>query len=400
MASSSSAPSKDSTSLAIKTKLLSLNDELVRLEYTYSVYVVNPVEEEQEEAKRKEEEEEEAKGKEEEAKRKEEDDDDDDESEETDEEEEEVDEQALSQQRQKLISDVNEWNLKTVSYIKDRVTPFFTTALHQSYKTLKLLHRFLNYNLLSRSEALRTMILHPNQQQEDDEEKDGRDVSKTVFKKTVFAAKGIVSEIRISLANLHSHLQQLLHEPPSAPSSVKMTLDEISEKRFQAVLAGVQLSKLLAQFVFSLSARNNEAALEKLQLKIKKLVEDNIVATKFFNVIEETKDLISKQQEQQRMKNKEKEVAGDEKAVDEHLIKQFCRGICDLEFFLCGENIPEETKMVNGARVKMEVVLGLMLYQMQGIRIMVGKNNHGDDHDSWKMIKTVIANLWDIERYI
>ncbi|MED6142125.1 hypothetical protein PIB30_110420, partial [Stylosanthes scabra] len=397
--SSSSLPSRDSTSLAIKTKLLSLNDELVKLEYTYSVYVVNPVEE----AK--------GKGKEEEAKRKEEEEDDDDE----DEEETEEAEKALSQQRKKLISDVNEWNLKTVTYIKDHVTPFFTTAIHQSYKTLKLLHRFLNYNLLSRSEALTTMILHPHQEQEDDEDKDGHDVSKTVLKKTVFAAKGILSEIRISLANLHNHLQQLVHEPPSAPSSTKMTLDEYLKKDSsainlplefscffnlwnRAVLAGVQLSKLLAQFVFSLSDRNNEAALEKLQVKIKKLVEDNIVATKFFAVVEETKDVISKQQEQQRMKNKEKEVAADDKAVDEYMIKQFCRGICDLEFVLCSENIPEEIKMVNGARVKMEVVLGLMLYNMQGIRISVGKNNHADDHDSWKRIKTVIANLWDIER--
>ncbi|MED6218379.1 hypothetical protein PIB30_026218 [Stylosanthes scabra] len=369
---SSSEPAKDPKSMEIKAKLLSLNDELVKLEYNFKVYVVIPEEQEEE---------------------------------------------PLSyQQTLKLISDHDDWIQKAQSYIKDEVTPFLTAKIFQSYKTLNLLHRFINYNLLSRSHALNATILDPHRHEEDEVPED---IAKTVLKKTVYAAKGMLSEIRNELEVLHEQLrQQRLGEFPSRIPIKKITIQQYLEKesspinlpyeygcienvRRRAVLAGIQLSKLLSQFMFSLSDRDEET-LAKLVSKIKKSSEKseyNFVVSKIDLVIDETTDAISDQKEQLKEKNKKMVVASIERDVNVRLMKQFCNGISDLEFVLCSENVPEETKMVNGARVKMEVVLGLMLYQMQGIRISVGKNNHSD-HDSWKRIKTLIANLWKIELYI
>ncbi|MED6189796.1 hypothetical protein PIB30_099537 [Stylosanthes scabra] len=343
MASSSEPePAKDPKSMEIKAKLLSLNDELVKLEYNYSVYVVIPEEQE---------------------------------------------EPLSHRQTQKLISDLDEWILKTQSYIKDQVTPFLTAKIFQSYKTLNLLQRFINYDLLSRSQALTATILHPHHQEEDE---DPEDIAKTVLKRTVYAAKGMLSDIRNDL-----------EKKKSSPINLPFEYGCIENLRRRAVLAGIQLSKLLSQFMFSLSDRDEET-LEKLVSKIKKSSEKteyNFVVSKIDLVMDETTDAISEHKEQLKEKNKKKVVTAEERAVNELLMKKFYDGICDLEFVLCSENVPEVTKMVNGARVKLEVVLGLMLYQMQGIRISVGKNNHSD-HDSWKRIKTLIANLWKIELYI
>ncbi|MED6116954.1 hypothetical protein PIB30_105255 [Stylosanthes scabra] len=116
-------------------------------------------------------------------------------------------------------------------------------------------------------------------------------------------------------------------------------------------------------------------------------------------VMDATLSAISEQKQKQKKKNKKKEVTAEAMAMEERMIKDLCRCICDLEFILCSENVPEAVKMVNGARVKMEVVLGIMMYQMQGIRLLVGKNNHGDDHVMWYKLKSFIADLWKIQEY-
>ncbi|MED6218381.1 hypothetical protein PIB30_026220 [Stylosanthes scabra] len=221
---SESVPASDSKSMEIKMELISLNDELVKLEYTYSVYVVNPEEEEKSKKKRK----------------------------------------------------TKKWNLKAQPYINDHVTPFLTDNIFQSYKTLKLFHRFLNYNLLSRSQALTTMI----RSQEQEEDEDEHDIAKTILKKTVYAAKGMVSEIRDAIADLRNN-QELSSKKITLAEYVKDESNNINlpfeyeclgNIRIRAVLAAIQLSKRLSQFMFSLSDRDEEL-LEKVVSEIKKLTQ-------------------------------------------------------------------------------------------------------------------------------
>ncbi|MED6141035.1 hypothetical protein PIB30_099399, partial [Stylosanthes scabra] len=258
---SESVHASDSTSNEIKMELIRLNDELVKLEYTYSVYVVNPEEDEHEEEKRR------AKGK----------------GKQKVGEIEEISEQPQSQQIEKLISDLEDWNLKAQPYINDHVTPFLTANIFHSYKTLKLLHRFLTYNLLSRSQTLTTRIL--NHQEQEDNDEDEHDIAKTILKKTVHAAKGMVSEIRDALAESSSKKITLAEYMKDESNNVKLPFEYgyLGNIRIRAVLAAIQLSKRLSQFMFSLSDRD-EDFLEKVISEIKKLTqkaENSSIASKF-----------------------------------------------------------------------------------------------------------------------
>ncbi|XLR38722.1 hypothetical protein HN51_025882 [Arachis hypogaea] len=76
------------------------------------------------------------------------------------------------------------------------------------------------------------------------------------------------------------------------------------------------------------------------------------------------------------------------------VVKQFCICISDLEFVLRSEMVPEFWYLVEEAAKRVEVILGLMLYTMQGFRVFLGKNNHNDDHESWKILKDLISFLW------
>ncbi|XLU65146.1 hypothetical protein S245_024355 [Arachis hypogaea] len=120
-------------------------------------------------------------------------------------------------QKQNLISELEERKLKHQSYIND-----LCSALYQSYQTLHVVHKFLDLNLHSKSQALTANLFHPRQKppQQDD------DIAKTFLKKTLDIDKALLTEIREDFL-FHLHKQQ---SSPSSPSRATPTRKRKQEK--------------------------------------------------------------------------------------------------------------------------------------------------------------------------